>query len=188
MHAEEEGKMSIVDVPLYANIDYSVFPCSFSPPEEMEMNPPDSPLSPSNSPASTEEADDEAISATLPLLILREQASTTSSRRSTPRSIPSSRVHSPRTKPSSFDVIHYFHAYRLQCVDITEDVRSVAIASAKLHCLYNFMPDYFSLAPDGLLLNELRQEYDLFLSSVTPLPSTAIRIGQLTEQLKMMLR
>lgn len=179
--------MSVVEIPLYTEIEYSVFPCSFSPPEEMEMNPPDSLLSPSNSPASTEEADDESVASVLPMLILREQHSSTSSRRSTPRSIPSSRVHSPRTKSSSFDIIPYFHAYRLQCVDITEDVRSVAIASAKLHCLYNFMPDYFSVAPDGLLLNELRQEYEVFLSSAAPSPATAIRIGQLTEQLKMML-
>lgn len=194
-------KMSQVNPHFYDNEGYGSFPSS---PQERieevvekekkmdELNPDMLSCSSgrSNSPASTEEADDESA---LPLLQLRERSHSThsSSRRSTPRSIPSSAVHSPREvgkSKSAFDLRSYFRSYCLRCVDINEDVRSVAIASAKLHCLYNFVPDYFSVAPDGLLLNELRQEYEVFLSSAHPSPCTAIRIGQLTEQIKFLLQ
>lgn len=174
--------MSAANPTFYKNEGFGVFP--YSPVEgsaPCEADPLISDNSMSTTTSSGEEismADDEL----LPVVVFRQTSSIASSKRSTPRSIGSSRVSSPRE--GAFHIQSYFLNYRLQCVDVTEDVRSVAIASAKLHCLYNFAPLYFSTTPDGLLFDDLRNEYEVFLSSAAPSHAMSMRIGQLTERIK----
>lgn len=106
--------------------------------------------------------------------------SSRSSRRSTPRSSRASDDVAP------FDIAMHFKQYRLQCVDVSDDVHHIALAAARLNTLHAFAPLYFESAPEGLLMAELRAEYSAFLSHSMP-PANAVRIGQLSEKIRQLI-
>lgn len=110
------------------------------------------------------------------VLFVRQASSSRSSARSTPRS----------ARDRSFDMTAYFYQYQMQCIDVTDDIRSISAASAKINALHAFAPEYFWSTDDGMLFDELRREYNTYLVAPLP-PSNAMRIGQLTEKLRIML-
>ena len=134
-----------------------------------------------SSSSDVDEADDERDVA-LPS-IAAPMRSNASSRRSTPRS---NRASTSSEDPLKFDMAVHFRQYRLQCVDVRDDVHSIALASARLNVLRSFAPAYFESAPDGLLMAELSAEYSVLLASTAP-PTNAIRIGQLTERIRQLI-
>lgn len=148
------------------------------PPLPSSCETPDTSATSLGSSSDVDEADDERAAAAPPISVpVRSNAS---SRRSTPRS---HRASSSSDDPLKFDVTVHFRQYRLQCVDVRDDVHSIALAAARLAVLRSFAPTYFESAPDGLLMAELAAEYSALLASNAP-PTNAIRIGQLTERIR----
>lgn len=152
------------------------------PPLPSSCESPDTSATSLASSSDVDEADDERSAAAPPIPV--PVRSNPSSRRSTPRSHRASSASSD--DPLKFDMTTHFHQYRLQCVDVRDDVHSIALAAARLAVLRSFAPAYFESAPDGLLMAELAAEYSALLASTAP-PTNAIRIGQLTERIRQLI-